>query len=96
VPASLRHRAPGADTSADRGASGRGWRGRQRAAPAGTWDQDFHYSQLDLQAAIDLLQWFKDDIAGVLEQIREHNAAIPVSLPPNLLPDLGIPGAELR
>jgi hypothetical protein len=60
-----------------------------------TWDQDFHYSQLDLQAAIDTLQWFKEDVAAVLDQIREHNAAIPVDLTPDLFPDLGIPGAEL-
>jgi hypothetical protein len=43
------------------------------------WEEDFHYSQTDLAAAIDSLQWFKNRIDSVLEAVRERNASIAAS-----------------
>lgn len=48
------------------------WTGPERT----TWDEDFVYSQLDLQAAIDNLQTFKGAIEAVLDDIRDHNRSI--------------------
>lgn len=39
-----------------------------------TWDEDFFYGQLDLQAVIDTLQAFKEDVADVVQAVRDHNA----------------------
>lgn len=53
------------------------WEGPARL----TWDEEYSYSQLDIQACIDALQTFKGDIDAVLEAIRDHNRAI-VATPP--------------
>jgi hypothetical protein len=60
-----------------RGARLEQWEGPARL----TWDEEFSYSQLDIQSSIDALQTFKGAIDDVLEAIRAHNRSI-VSTPP--------------
>jgi hypothetical protein len=48
------------------------WAGPART----TWDEEFTYSQLDLQAVIDDLQAFKGRVEAVMERIRDHNRSV--------------------
>lgn len=54
------------------------WQAPNRVA----WDEDFFYAQLDLQAAVDLLQAYRGQVTAVVEAIHDHNAALTPPGPP--------------